>query len=282
MPFGWDDLLRGILAPAVAALLVFVIWRLLGGRGTAERVAGAQAAAAGFLVAYLLFPWTKTPPVEHWQWLPWLGLAAAATGPAAAADGARWVDRLALRLVLGLAAAWALVPTWAETRLLHVAVLGGGLVLLCLALDGLPARVSGAALSWSLCASAGAGAFVIAVSGILSFAQLGGASAAALGGIAVGSLLVRREMPLRGSADVFAVLVGGVLYAGWLGGSFSRVPMVSFVLPAVAPACLWVCTARGSVNRSPLTKFATGLAAVGVPLAVAVAWAVVVEPIWAD
>jgi hypothetical protein len=110
------------------------------------------------------------------------------------------------------------------------------------------------------------------------FGQLAGAGAAAIGGCAVGSLFVRRDFCFRGSGDVFAVVVGGLLYAGWLGSS-GKVPIVSFVLPAVAPLCLWVCAVRPLAKRSPLAKFGIGLAAVAIPLAVAIGWAVVVEPI---
>ena len=281
MPIPLGDLVRGGLVPAVVALVVFLAWRLPGRGGHAIRYAAAHAASAGFIVAYLLFDWAKLPPAEQWQWLPWLGLAAAAIGPAAAAGGTGWLDRVAVRLLLGAVAAWALVPSWpalAETRAIHLAAFALMIVVVCCALEGLPERFPGASFPGILCGCALAAAGVLALSHSLKFAQLAGAAAAALGGCAAASLGRRDAPAFRGGTDVFAVLVGGLLYTGWL-YSFSEVPVASYVLPVIAPAGLWICAAGPLARRSPAANMAARLTVVGIPLAGAIAWAVLAEPL---
>jgi hypothetical protein len=281
MPVTLGDLVRGGLVPAAVALGVFLAWRLAGRRGHADRYAAAHAVSAGFLVACLLFDWVKVPPAESWQWLPWLGLAAATVGPATAGSGTGWVDRLALRLALGAVAAWALVPTWpalAETRGLDLAAVALGIVVLCVALEGLPERFPGATFPWLLCGCAVAAAGVLALSYSLKFAQLAGAVAAALGGAAVAALFQRNAPAFRGGSDVFAVLIGGLVYTGWLYSS-SEVPVVCYVLPAVAPLGVWLCAAGPVARRSPVVNLAARLAIIGIPLAVAIVWAMFAEPL---
>ena len=85
-------------------------------------------------------------------------------------------------------------------------------------------------------------------------------------------------MTFRGGTDVFVVVIGGLLYVGWL-HSFSQVPLVSYLVPAIAPIFLWTTAYGPLARRSPAGIFVARLAAVGIPLVIALVWAVLAEPI---
>src|SRR4051812_45341785 len=108
------ELLGFLLLPTVAtSLLTGWLLRRFAPASIAARYATAAPAAAAFAVGYVLLPdWALLWPQRHWQWLPYLAIAAAVVGPIGQAPAFQAWERALLHVLFGVVAGWLLVPTW--------------------------------------------------------------------------------------------------------------------------------------------------------------------------
>jgi hypothetical protein len=253
----------------------------------AERYSLGVALAAGFGVGYWLLPeWAHLVPTKHWQWLPYLA-AAAVLGGLAVAGGVTWPERLVANAALALVAAWQLVPLWEELqppRHYAVPLLAGYLFLLAALLSALPDRLLGPLFVGLLAVSSGTVAVLIAIGVSLIYGQVAGVAGAALCGCWLASLLSAltrnvsandtgiRSQCIRGLIPVYAVLVGGLAFVGTIEPT---PPMTIFLLAPAAPLMLWLFSAGPLGRLRGLPAAAAQIAAVLIPLAIALAIVVI-------
>jgi hypothetical protein len=230
----------------------------------AARYSSAAALAAAFFVGYALLPdWASLRPERHWHWLPYLCLAAMVAGPVAIAPGVMIWERWLLFVLISIAAAWLLVPSWSglqPPRPAWIAILAGGMWSLAAALDALPERLRGPWFLLYLMLTAMAVAIGLAAGISLKYGQIAGIAAAALGG-----LLLARQPPLatRGLILCFMVLVGSIAFVGCIE---PQQPRFALILMPLAPLALWLF-AFGPLAKLPgKTAGVTQTFAVLVPL----------------
>jgi hypothetical protein len=262
----------GALAPAAVAAGALLLARKILPPDLDKRAAGPLALAGGFVAAYLLFSWTPAAPTEGWHWLPYLSLMAAVIGTVSRATGVTVAERFVLQLLLAGVAAWFLVPAWSDlqpVRHIYLAIVACSLLVLCLALEPAPARLRGASLPLALALVVFGGATVLVLSGSVKFAQLASVLAFALCGCAA---LSRPDASLSGAGPVVAVLLGGLMFTGYV-QSFSNVPLASYLLVAAAPVAFWVEPAFFHAQIGP-KQLIIRLIAVAAPTALAVLLAV--------
>lgn len=265
---------QSVLAPAAISMAVtWAILRFVPG-DVARHYAAAAGCGIGFFGGFAILETAAIKPTATWHWLPWCGAIALSIGPVGLAEGVRTSERWALHLGLALAAALLLVPGWAAllpVRGWYIAAFAAGIGGLSILLDGLAKRVSGSMLSASLCLTAFCGAMVLAIAVSLRFGQLAGALAATLGGcfLVIRIKKPQSDGPLRGAVPVYAILMGGLILAGFL---VPREPPLGLVLIPFAPLALWLCEfgppSRLSGRRSVLVR----LAALSLPLGLASVW----------
>ena len=241
-----DQVLLGVVPPAlIAALVLLVAWRPwqrtpVENAGWGPTVACGLAVLAGYLA---IEGRPQFPPPEKWQWILYLGLAAMGLGLVdLIGQAARWRPRWTRGLAGPLAAAAALLmlrhPS-PEAQPLWKAGLGLAVLLSWAALEPLARRRPGASIPLALLLSlAGAGA-VIVLSGNAKLAGLAGALAAAMGAAVVVAWWQPRLSLAHGAVVVVVVVLSGLLFLGQA-YTYSSVPVVSFLLPIVAPAAAWI------------------------------------------
>ena len=145
-------------------------------------------------------------------------------------------------------------------------------------LEALAKRLPAATVSAALFLTAAAGAVVLVQSGNMKITQLNGAAAASMLGCLLCSLLTRHRPMLQSAIAAFAVVLSGLMYVGFA-HSFSRVPTASYVLNVTAPTALWLGV--GPLRKLPgLRGAATRALPELIPLAVALALALMAEPPW--
>jgi hypothetical protein len=234
-----------LVAPAVVALFVAWISRRLLPEHAATRYRLALGLASGFAAGYVLLPeWAPLVPTRHWQWLPYLAMAAAVVGPVGCASGVAAWERLLLACALAFAAAWFLVPTW-ETLQPPRAALMPAVAAYLLALAGLlsmlPDRLLGATFISVLAASAMATAVCVAIATSFKYGQVTVLAASALAGCWLAAALWNhRESTAASSRSIaaaYAVLVGGMAFVG---GVELEPPDPWLLLAPAAPLLLWV------------------------------------------
>jgi len=213
--------LTGVLAPGVVCVII------LGAAHLCRRPAdgswgGAVALGISFPISQILIlglpPW---PPVEMRHWLPFLAVAAMASGLFETLCKNRlrlcWCVRVVLisatlRLLLDFKVKhfWA----WSES-----AIWLGTLNLLCLGvwsiLENVSAKTPGPSIPFALTAIAGLGAGVIGVSGSASSLQLAGVIAVGLTVITFFSWLSPEANHIDGVLPVFLVLSLGPWFEGY-------------------------------------------------------------------
>jgi hypothetical protein len=232
------------VAPAVAALIAAVLWRrLIPAAAWSEQSALPLGLAIGFFAGYWLLPddWAPLWPNRHWQWLPYLALAAAiaAVLPEKAGHLVRWPAFAAV----AIGAAWLLVPTWDDLyppRIPWIALVAAYLSLLTMALDALPDRLLGRVFGGSLLATfAVLTVLLLAIGASAKIAQLSAIASAALAGGFAAMFLLKLSTPraARGLVPVFAVLAGGLAYVGTIE---PEVPQPLLLLVPAAPLAWWL------------------------------------------
>lgn len=281
MSFLVETIVRSVAVPAAASVAVLLLWRRACPQTAGPRHAAAWAVGGGFLVGYLFLPSAPVVPASHWQWLPYVGLVAMILAPVGLAEGVRLPERWGLHLVLAVAAAWFLVPDWAEIepqRPLYFGALAGSLLLLVVVLDRLSFHIPDASMPVLVCVTAFAGAVVLAQSGSMKFAHLAGVIGAVNLGYALVTVFGSWSPSFQSAVPVVVILLGGLMFAGDV-NSFSDVPRASYVLVPVAPLGAAVCLLRPVRSWPRSRRIAVQAAGVLVPLAAGVALALQAEPL---
>ena len=122
------------------------------------------------------------------------------------------------------------------------------------------------------------GAALLATSGSLRFAQVLGAGAGALCGMAAAAWLGARARPLAlaGISLSFTVLLAGMMLVGRV-NSFSSVPLASYVLIPVAPLFLWISFAGPLSHLQGMKRATVQFALALTPCAAALVLAALAE-----
>jgi hypothetical protein len=245
MPFSLADFVYGGLIPAALAA---ALWNLLprrAGAPTLQRIATATAFVAAVHAGYWLLALGKPAPASHWEWLPWtLLLSLAGVVPGASGTRGRLLTT-GLLLIVAVAASWVLVPRWEHLeppRSVHLVALTAGIVLISVGLTPLAPRMPAARLFVLLAVVLVCESVILALAGSLRFAQIAGCGAAALSGMSLAAYFQRNGRTAEGIALPFAVLAAGMMLIGRV-NSFSDVPLISYLLPPLAPLALWPLSA---------------------------------------
>lgn len=237
-----DGVFGALIGPMVLAGLTAWLLRRWPGEAS-RRYPLPVAVALGFLFGlFWTHGWEIAGPRRHWQWLGWLALAAAILGSVSRADGLRWFDRFALQALLAILASWCLVPTWKEiepVRPGYVVGLSLGLLVLTHGLEALP-RWDRTTRSFLVIAALGVSG-MIAAGVSLTYAQVAGMAAVSL----LGAMIMGTGADGRAVATVYAVLIGGMAFVGFLD---PRPPQPGLLLMAASPLALWLGEA-GPIRR---------------------------------
>lgn len=240
-------ILRGVLAPAGASLVLLVIlarpWRknALSARAWAAAPAVVLGLAVGF---WALFGLPKLPPAQGWEWVFHAAVLAAFAGilegllkrPA-------WLPYV-WRVGLSVLTTWLLAPRFddfASTRMYWLA----GMAMLCVALWATVAlaetRVHPVCAVIVIMVAAISGSLILALYGNQAkFGQVAGALTAALGGGWVVAIWNGRAVSLRALAPVVALVLSPLMFNGNF-YTYSETPALAFILPATAPLVLVLC-----------------------------------------
>jgi hypothetical protein len=271
-----------VVALAAAAILHRVLPEKLG-----QRIGLAVGLAAGFCAAcWLMGEWPLAPERPR-QWLPWLALAGAFVGwtfgPSTLPDGrtggpsyVAWLAGAGLAIV----SAWLLVPAWESLwppRVIAIPLVAAYLLAVMALLAALPDRLLGRLFVSLLALAAVMLALLIAIGVGFTMAEVAAAAAAGLGGCAVAAVLPLPKPPdvesaravrSRGLVPVFAVLAVGFAYVGMI-DPIEPVPII--LLAPSAPLMLWLFAAGPLAKLRGWKAAALQIAAVLLPLAVALA-----------
>jgi hypothetical protein len=232
----------GVLAPAAIAFGVYWLASRLLPDSAASRYPVVIGLLAGFVAGcVLLLESDALKPSRHWHWLPWLGLMAGFTGCVSVrtASPIRWL----LVLTTSAAVAWFLVPTWANLsppRVVWLIALSVGLCVLIALSDPLPRRFGGRLVLGLLGITAAAVAVMIAACVSVTYAQVAGVAACALGGVWGGVCLRQRddELAVRAALPAALTIVGGIAFVACIE---SERPQYGLLLLPIAPLGLWIC-----------------------------------------
>jgi hypothetical protein len=273
MNFVIEVLVYGGIVPAAIAVAIVCLSRRFLPESVSNRYAAAIAFAVAFFVGYALLPsWADLLPKRHWQWLPYLGAVAVVLGPVGLATGVRAPERWLLFLLLAIATAWALVPTWPglkPPRSVYVPCLAGYLLLLTTLLEPLPARLIGKLFVALLTVVSGSVAIALAAFVSLKFGQVAGIAAAATAGCWVASLFHNHDSTTRGLVPAFTIVVGGLAFVGFIE---PQQPLKAMLLVPAAPLALWASVWGPLARLRGIAAGAAQTAIVLVPLAIALIW----------
>lgn len=264
-----DLILRGVLAPAAVSaglLLLLVRWR-----STAGNSSGIAVAAGLIAAQYAISQWpTRLVPLEGRDWLPWIAATAVLIGALARRGPLLGVP---LWLLASLALPWVLLQSYIEYNwpavraVLWIGALALWLAVLWFLLERTVRRRPGALVPGTLLLAGAASAVAIGLSGTALFGQLTGALAAALCPVLLWTWW-RPATPLAGSLVAAALLP---LFALWINGAFyAELPPAAAILLAAAPAFVLVRESPHLRRLSDGRATSLALAAVLLPLAVAV------------
>ena len=269
----------GVVLPVmVCAAFLVGAWQPWRGEAGPPRGGGGWGGALGFgaafgMACWSVDAWSGLPPHETWHWIAYLAVAAAVVGVVDAMR--RWPEAARWSIHLGLACAsgWLLVGDWMEQPWLWRPVTAAVILLVYAVLDASAKRVGGASIPLCLCVAAIGASVVLVTLYNLKLAQLAGALAACLG---LSALLAwwRPAFSLaRGAVTVIAVVLPGLLLSGKYAAP-GGTPGWTFVLAAVAPSALLIDRAPGVSGLGPRLAGAVRVAAVSIPVLVAVAGAI--------
>ena len=256
MPVSLTDIAGGFLAPAICAGVVVVVLNWLLPDSLARRLAATTALVGGFTLGYALLGLGQWSPRFFWHWLPYVVLMALPVGPLLAGAGKQRVVGVVLMLCVAIVGGWLLVPTWPHLeppRAVYMFVWIPAICVLAFSLDPLTRsrmedelprnNLPKGLLVGTLTASMFLAVIIIFLSGSLRFTQLAGAGAAAMLGIAMAVVISRKKYGVDGIAPAFSLLIGGLLLIAFV-DSHSSVPLLSYVLVALAPLALWIAAVK--------------------------------------
>ena len=253
--------------PALIAPVLFLLARWTLPDEISQRYAAAIAFAAAYLAGHLLSA-DDPLPSRHWHWIPFAGLVASILGPVTLARGIGIGERTIVVLLLSLAAAWMLVPTWSSLsppRLVWVPLLAVGMALLALLLFPLSKRIPAPRLIGFLALSA------LAVAGLAAgLVSMTYATQIAIAGVALLGAAIAARFSARAAAGGI-----GLAYA-WVVGGWAFVtcidpqqPVYVLLLAPFAPLALWCCVAGPAGKLKGFASLAVQALAVGSVLAIA-------------
>ena len=275
------------LATAAAAMVTAVLLRRLLPAQLGDRLALPVSLTFGFCAGYwFLGEWISLVPERHRQWLPWLAILAALAGRNTALDKLRASRNAALSVgmfaALSLVSAWLLVPSWATLwppRLVMVPLLAAYFVSLMASLAALPDRLLGRTFVGLLAAAASTVMLLIAVGVSVKIGSIAAAAAGGIGGCAAAALLTltksseaSRASASRSLVPIFAVLIGGLAFIGTIE---PQKPLPIILLAPAAPLVLWLFAAGPLAKLQGWKSAVLQVAAVLLPLIVALAWLVI-------
>ncbi len=239
-PFTVKDIVLGGLIPAGLVVAVCLLSaRFLASHFTRSIAANWAIGIASF-VGIRLLALTPWKPVNHWHWLPYIGLACAVLSPLLIHKNA--AIRFATAVVAAVASAYLLVPEWDSLPqpgsvmicLFAVIVIGVWLVM-----RPLSQRIPHRSLAIVFAGSMLGATLILTLAGSLRFGQIGGSIAAGFFGLMVAEFVARTSDKLTDLSFMFCVLGGGVMLVGQLNSS-SDVPLVCYLIPPLAPLTLWL------------------------------------------
>jgi hypothetical protein len=293
-----------VLVPAAGA--VAIVWlsrQLLRGDASAR-----YSAAAGFVGGFVIGSWLLTDaedwlPTRHWHWLPFLALAAGLIAPIGNARGVSLPERWLLILLLTVASAWFLVPTWSSldpSREFWVTALSSVLFLLAAGLDPLPGRVGSRPVLLSLWGTSLAVTLMIGLCVSVTYAGMAAAASGSLAGLCLETVLRRRPdprssvpgrdrsmfssavVPETGSSETVrrnglseeelaacallpaaTIVLGGAAFVGCIEPQH---PLYGLLVLPAAPLGLWLSAVRPFKSRTGRTILAVQFGAVAIPL----------------
>jgi len=266
MPFSLRDLIYGGLLPGLAAALLWYLFRRWTRGEFLRRLGHSLPFVGGFHVGYWLLSLGDASPESHWEWLPWVLLMTWAGSLPTDVRATLRLLRYSLIIFAVVASAWVIVPDWEHLdppQMHHQVTLTLSVLLLAALLEPLSQRFSGWKLLALLAVVLTSTAVILALSGSLRFAQIAGCGVAALAGMAVTAFLDRDQPVAAGIALPYSLFVAAIMLIGKV-NSFSDVPLISFVLPPLAPLALWAAVAGPSAEVKGIGRWVVS----GLPLVV--------------
>lgn len=248
--FSEGFLLKGVAAPALAA---FAAAFILGRRSASSRGVAATAYAFGQAlgIGLALDGTGQWLPTRNLQWTPWLGVAAAAIGPALVAAGVVALERWLLAILAALGAAALLVPNWPELsppRPVSMASFVLAVTLIARGTDAVTRRTSPRLVMLTLSGVSLLAAMLIAASLSLSLGEAALTTAAALSGTVAALWIRPDEAAVRGLSLPFAIVAGGWCYVTAIELPPPTPPLVALLFLPATPLVLWL-TAVGPLSR---------------------------------
>ena len=257
-PFTAKDIILGGLIPATVAVAIGLLSAKYLTRESSRSHAANWAIAIAFFLGIRLLALTPWKPVNHWHWLPYIGLACAFLSPLTVHRNV--VIRCASALIVTYASAFLLIPDWDDlpaSRATTIFVLAGAEFVLWILLTPLVPKSDSRILFPVLSASLIGAAAILSLAGSLRFGQIGGCLAAGFLGFAIAQFLNRKAESLPDVTLSFVVIGCGELFVGYLNldsSSDTSVPAICFLLPPLAPVSLWLAS-----TVKPLAALPRGL-----------------------
>ena len=275
-------LIYGAALPAGIALLVTLLFALIRAKQPGSRaidVGVAVAVGAAFVVGYQhVSGWPAWPPGAHTEAREWLVLAIAPAAVLTALLAALPGRAAVLGWIARILTAVAVIPLLVQTFIRHdwallqaVTQLDGPIALLgavWLATAGLARRQPSVSLPLSLMLVAGATGLTIMLSGSNTVGQPALSLAAGLAAVSLIGLLWRGRHGAAGAIDGAWPVTAGLIVIGVV---FSELDLINALLLGAAPLLAWVGELPTLKQRKPWQRGLVQLLLVAVPLAVALA-----------
>jgi hypothetical protein len=236
--------------------------------------------AAGVLAGWIASGQRQTWwPAESWEWIPWLGLAAAILSGVALAEGVQPIERWAVHALLALLTACFVVPTWPELdppRTTLIVALAAGLFVAIRLFEPLAVAPGGGSLVGALLMTAAACGFLVAseVSASLGLQAILPATAGA--GAAVVAARYRSD---NAPSWPVTLLVLTLSYA-FIGYLYPDPPLIPLLLIPLSPAALWLGRITPLARLSGWKRLLADWTCVAVPIVVIVAYQVTQGSSW--
>lgn len=203
-------------------------------------------------------------PERFWHWLPLIALGICLLGSPLSTCSFRW--RILAWPILGLAAAWFLVPDW-ETltpgRNVYVALLGIYFASLFWLYGVLSRTTPARETLFALTATASATSVAVAAVASLTYGNIAAMVAAGLAGGWAASWFVKLEaQSLTGLMPCSASMLGGIAFVGFV---YPSPPIFELLLLPWAPAAMLVSLShnrRGLVTRLAALCFVLAIAVI--------------------